>query len=352
MTTSDTAASAADNIRVGVIGIGRIATQAHLPVLAGHPRAQVTWVVNRTEDSAREAAERWGAKHWATDYRTLLDVDDLDAVDICLPGSLHADTSIAFLDRGVHALVEKPVALSLNDIGRMRQARDRGKAVLMVAENWPFSSAYQRAAQLLGRDGIGEILQLQARHESALRASPVAASEQVRGDRATLGYLFAAGIHSLNLARHLVGEITLVTGFATPATEGEYGLLDDDSVLATRFDTGAVGSFAFTGRSRHLGDRKLVFRAIADRGVVEFDVWSGCVTATIGGQQTTHAEEHPSMGYAEEIDHFLDCIRHQRTPLTSLEDQERTLASVLAAYRALQTATAVSPQVLLEGVRA
>lgn len=334
-------------LRVALIGAGRIARGAHVPAWAVNDEAELVWVVDNREEAARETAEEWKIPNWATDYRNLLSREEIDAVDICLPTVAHTEVTLAFLEQGCHVLLEKPVALSLEEVNTMRRAASRAGLTLMVAENWPFSSAMQRVTEIMINEEPWEPIMLQARHESALRLPSKETPKREMGDRHRLGYLFTAGIHTLNLARKLVGEFDAVTAYSTPAKAGPYYPLDDDLVLAARFRNGAVGSFSFTGRSRHLGERKLEFRLIADRGVIEFDVWSGRVQCTLEGTQTTYETENPSLGYVEEVAHFVECITTGKEPRTSAEDQLRTLAVVLGAYRSLETGSSVDPASLL-----
>lgn len=340
-----------DRLQVALVGAGRIAREAHLPVWAERPEVMLGWVVDTRQEAARETAEAWGIPRWTTDYREVLADDTVGAVDICTPAVTHAEICTAFLRRGCHVLVEKPAALYLSDLRDMQTAAEESGAVLMVAENWPFSSTARRVKEVLERPDPWEPLLLQAWHESALRLPPPVPPSREMGDRNWLGYLFAAGIHSLNLARYLVGEFASLAAFSTSAPSGPYYPLDDDVVVAARFSGGAIGSFSFTGRSRHVGERRLGFRLVADQGVVQFDVLTGRVEVHAGGEGRVDQEAAPSLGYEEEIDHFLRCIEAGEEPLTSARDQLRTLAAVVAAYQSLEKGTVVSPMALLEGDR-
>jgi len=330
-----------------LIGAGRIASGAHIPAWAANEGAELTWVVDNREEAAKETAEEWKIPNWTTDYRDLLSGDKVDAVDVCLPTIAHAEVTLAFLEKGCHVLLEKPVALYLGEVRAMRRAALRAGVTLMVAENWPFSTAMRRVTEIMNEGEPWVPIMLQARHESANRLPPEEPLPREVGDRNRLGYLFVAGIHSLNLARGLVGEFDAITAYATPTKAGPYYPMDDDLVIAARFQNGAVGSFSFTGRSRHLGERKLAFKLIADRGVIEFDVLSGRVQWTQDGTQNTFETETPSLGYAEEVAHFLECIETGKEPRTSAEDQMCTLAAVLGAYRSLETGGSVDPAALL-----
>jgi UDP-N-acetylglucosamine 3-dehydrogenase len=335
-------------LRVALIGAGQIGREAHLPAWAANDQAEVVWVVDNREEAARKTAKEWEIPNWSTDYREVLSSGGIDAVDLCLSTKAHAEASLLFLEGGCHVLVEKPVALSLDEAKAMRRAALETGRTLMVAENWPFSTAMRRVNEILSSGEPWEPIMLHASHESALRLPPTDEEQPY------LGYLFVAGTHTLNLARELVGEFGEITAYATPTEQGPHHPLDDDLVIAARFRNGAVGSFNFTGRSRHLGERKLEFKLIADRGVIEFEVWRGWVRCTVDGSRTTYEVHNeasgyvnPVLGYTEEVAHFVECVKEGKEPRTSAENQMRTLASVLAAYRSLETGGSVDPASLL-----
>jgi len=342
-------------LRVAIVGAGQIASGAHLPAWRRQPAVRLSWIVDSRRDQAMAMANRWGIEHYATDYRELLTRDDIDAVDICLPANLHGEASVQFLLAGKHVLVEKPVATTLADASRMKDAAEKSGCVAMVAENWPFASAPRRVLQLVLDGELGELFLLSATHLSGLslmaRAHPDMAS-----DLRFLGYLFAAGIHSVNLARVFMGEFASLTAYSTSVEPAEAGVIETDLVLAARFRNGGIGSFVMTGRSQHfrakeVEARRLGFDLYGEKGIARFDVLRGDVLWTNSqGVETVVHDPTPSMGYAEEVAHFVECITRGRQPLTSISDQALTLAAVLSAYRSLEEGTSVAPDIMLRHI--
>ncbi len=334
-------------IHIALVGAGRIADAAHLPAWKEQTDARVTLVVENHPERAEWIARKWEIPEWVTDYRTILERDDIHAVDLCLPPHLHAPVTEEFLARGKHVLVEKPMATNLDDARRMVMAAAGSEAVFMVAENWPFASSTRRVMDLIREGVLGELFFMKAHHESGLyidrgrETRPWVLNAKQSGG----GYLLDAGIHTINLARHLMGEYASLFAFATPGSPPD--ALEDDLVLAARFRSGKIASMCFTGRSRHLGERKLGFTLFGTGGVAEFDIWSGRVSWTSSGIQTDLEETEFSRGFREEIRHFLDCITSGGQPLTSAEQQIGTVAAALAIYQSLRERRPVDPAELL-----
>src|SRR5687767_14720347 len=120
---------ATNPIRVGVIGCGQIA-QHHLKEYAKLPPSDVKVVAaaDINETCARESADRFGIAHVYTDFRKLLERDDVDAVDVCLHNNFHRPITEAALRAGKHVYCEKPMAGSYRDAAAMLEtAKQTGR---------------------------------------------------------------------------------------------------------------------------------------------------------------------------------------------------------------------------------
>jgi len=120
-------------------------------------------VVGRDADKAAEAAARYGWEDSATDWREVIHRDDVDIVDICTPGHLHAEIAIEALKAGKHVLVEKPLANTIAEgtemVGAAVAARARG-VQSMVGFNYRRVPALAHARTLIADGRLGAIRQL------------------------------------------------------------------------------------------------------------------------------------------------------------------------------------------------
>ncbi|MGQ0543860.1 MAG: Gfo/Idh/MocA family protein [Betaproteobacteria bacterium] len=335
------------NVRVALIGAGRVAEWGHLPAWSDRADAGLAVVVEADARRRDEVAQRWQVPERAGDYRPLLERADIHAVDICLPNDLHAPVAEAFLLRGKHVLVEKPIATAIGDVRRLADAARRGGAVLMVAENWLFASSARRAKRLLDEGALGEVFLAKTHHEGGFYVEREKDPRRWMSDaaRAGGGYLIDAGIHAISLVRHLLGEFASVSAYAAPGVPPE--ALEEDVALSARLASGALASMHFTGRSRHLGERRLGVRLFGTRGIAELDIWSGRFSSTVQGVRTSVEEQGFSRGFRELVDHFLECVASGAEPLTSARRQIGSLATVLAAYRSAREGRSFDPAELL-----
>ncbi len=128
----------ADKIKTAVIGVGHLG-QAHARVHASLEHVELVAVCDINEDRGREIAERH-ATRFVRDYRELL--DQVEAASVATPTVNHCEISCAFLEAGVHVLVEKPIARSLDEADEMIRAAESKNLVLQAGHIERFNPAF------------------------------------------------------------------------------------------------------------------------------------------------------------------------------------------------------------------
>src|SRR6266536_4072620 len=138
----------AEPVRVALIGCGGIATAHLIGYDALHELGRIVVACDTDAESARRRAEETGAEP-ATDVAAVLERDDVEAVDLCLPHDLHEPVARAAAAAGKHVLVEKPIARDLAEADRMIAACAAAGVHLMVAHCQRFSADRQTAKRLV-----------------------------------------------------------------------------------------------------------------------------------------------------------------------------------------------------------
>jgi len=147
-------------LRIGIIGIGTYALGWHVPRLREIEGAEVVAVARRNAAALADAQKATGAAGAYTDWRELLAHPDLDAVIVATPHHAHAAPALAALERGLHVLVEKPMALTSQDAWAMVEAGAQANRTLMVAYNRRSMGCWRSAAQALRAGILGTIRQV------------------------------------------------------------------------------------------------------------------------------------------------------------------------------------------------
>ena len=153
-------------LRVAVIGAGWWAVENHLPVLSSRPDVEIRAVCGKGPVEVEQVAERFGVPI-ATEDHELLPWDALDAVVVCSPHSFHHEHAVAALDRGLHVMCEKPLAITATDAFDMVERAAEQEVVLLVPHGWQFLPQAVAARDWIRGGRIGRL-----EHVVAQMASP------------------------------------------------------------------------------------------------------------------------------------------------------------------------------------
>ena len=143
-------------IGLGVIGVGMASMTAHLPAVAAGDRFELVALLDRDRDMLAAAVARFGEVPAHTDLGAFLATPGLDAVVVATPPDSHLDLALACIDRGLHTLVEKPMARSVAECGRLVERAKAQRVVLAVGHEKRFHPTMARLAQLLADGQIGQ----------------------------------------------------------------------------------------------------------------------------------------------------------------------------------------------------
>lgn len=278
-------------VRVGLIGygfMGRTHSNAyrqvskffdidHTPVLQA--------CCARSEDKIKDFADNWGWESYETDWRKLIERDDIDLIDITTPNNSHHDIAIAAAEAGKMVLCEKPLAMNVAEGVAMTEAIEKAGVANMVWFNYRRVPSITLAKQLVDENRIGRPFHYRAQY---LQDWTIA--EDVPQGGATLWRLDAkvagSGVtgdllaHSIDSAIWLNGPITSVSAatetFIKERVHQETGEktkveIDDACMFLARFANGSMGTFE---SSRYARGRKNfnTFELNGEAGSVYFDL--------------------------------------------------------------------------------
>jgi predicted dehydrogenase len=334
-------------------------------------------LVGRHADRVEAAAAKWGWEETATDWRTLLDRDDIDVIDIVTPGDSHAEIAIAALEAGKHVMCEKPMSNTVEEALAMTAAAEAAakKGVLaMVGYTYRRVPAATFARDLVAAGKIGEVHQVRASYLQDWLVDPlVPRSWRLQKELAGSGALGDIGAHAIDLAQFVTGLSlssvsgtieTIVkerplegarSGIGGTAGEGFGAVTVDDVALFTgRFGNGALGTFEAT---RFSTGRKNALRleVSGSKGAISFDLEDlnslGFYDATAPGTEQGFTKiyvtepQHPYLsawwpaghmlgyehGFSHQAKDFVEAIVSGHQPTPSFADAlqvQRVLAAV------------------------
>ena len=261
-------------LRVAMVGAGFMGA-AHSQAWRTAPRffdlprrVEMAVLAGRDPERTRAAADRFGWAEHDTDWRRVVERDDVDLVDICAPGDAHAEIALAALAAGKHVLCEKPLANTVAEAEAMAaaaaEARERG-ALAMVGFTYRRVPAVTLARQLVADGAIGEVRQARAVYLQDWLADPDAPLTW-RLDRT------AAGSGALgDLGAHIVDAVQFVTGETVTAVSGTTRtFVAERPVLSS--SVGLTGTASATARGAVTVDDAALFTgALSGGGLATFE---------------------------------------------------------------------------------
>jgi predicted dehydrogenase len=311
---------------IGMVGyafMGRAHSQAWRNVASFFElplRPRMAAICGRDQAAVAAAATRLGWPAWETDWKRLVQRDDVDLVDVCTPGSSHAEISIAALEAGRHVLCEKPLANTVDEARAMAAAAERaatGGVRAMVGFNFRRVPAVALARQLVAAGRLGPIRHVRAAYLASHALDPeLPLAWRHQASEAGSGALGDLGAHAVDLAQHLAGDRiagvsalteTFVRERPLPGGGGARGpvTVDDAALFIARFGGGALGSFEATrlaaGHTEGLAVElngelgSVVWELGALNELRLFDATEEPATQGFGRIQVTRAE-HPYAG--------------------------------------------------------
>ncbi len=300
-----------------------------------------------TLQEAQQAAARYGYACACEGYEAVIARDDVQVVDVSTSDALHAQIAIAALRAGKHVICEKPMALTSEDARRMLEASNQTGAKAMIGFNYRFLPAVRLAKNLIDGGVIGKIYNFSGSYNQdsgAYDDLPVERVWYAAGSKGS-GVGLGIGSHLVDMARHLCGEITSVSGLAANhnpvrmSAQGPVQVTQEEELMAVAsFASGATGvlraSAVSTGRKNQLafeicGSRgSLVFTTEAPNFLQVFlkDTVERAVTGFTNVDVTQIDCDHPFMQYwwprghgigwehahINELAYFLDCIAQDK----------------------------------------
>lgn len=150
--------------RIGIIGVGWWGTVGHLEPLSQDPKTELVAVWSRTEEKAKERAERYGVPRYYTDHRQMVDECELDGVIIASTPNMHYEQARYALEHGLHVLMEKPFVLTAKHANTLQGIAQEKNVLLSVCHPALYHPAMAQAREAIGQGVLGDVLMISAIH--------------------------------------------------------------------------------------------------------------------------------------------------------------------------------------------
>ncbi len=242
-------------VRVGVIGTGGIAIR-QAQRLAELEDVEIVAGCDISEENLKKFAEKYEVPHTYKDFNEMVQLDEMDAITVCTPNYMHKEPTVAALKAGKHVMVEKPMAMNVQEAQAMVDAAEQSPGRLTMGFQYRLSPGAQALKRFVDAGQLGKVLfaRCQALRRRGIPSWGVFGRKELQGG----GPLIDIGVHIMECAHFLMGEPKPVAassqmftylGDRNPDAEAPWGAWDwetytveDLAIGLIRFDNGAVMS--------------------------------------------------------------------------------------------------------------
>jgi predicted dehydrogenase len=311
---------------IALLGCGYAAT-IHAKRLKAMPGV-ATYFASRDSAKAQSFAKKYGGAGAFGSYDDALRDPRIDAVAVLTPPNSHLELTLAALDAGKHAVVEKPPFFRAADFDTVAAAKERAGRRVLVAENYFYKPLAEALREVIASGALGEVRILTV---NALKRQAV---KDWRGDLAVSGggALYEGGIHWVNFFANLGMEVTGVQGFRPGG--GDLSA-ERSMVVAFTYAGGAVGTLYYSWEMPVLMKGLHLSALYGTDGVATFES-NGIFLSVRGRRRRLRGPAVGDIaGYAGMWRDFVPALTANREPRFDFEKARRDLALVEAAYRSL-----------------
>jgi predicted dehydrogenase len=335
-------------IKIGLIGCGRVAVNRHLPALKSLEEAEVVAAADVDETRLNHVTHTFRIEKRFVDYMAVLQDPAVEAVAICVPLQFHCEVALAALDAGKHVLLEKPLAISLDEADRLIGRAAKTDRKVLVGFNKRWHRLVRRAREIVRQGRLGQVHLVNTICSSGHDRRNIPAwrlRREVGG-----GNLIENGSHFYDMWHFLLqSDVEEVRAVSRSTEKGD----DEPGIVTARTSDGVVlncvlSDFLPDRNEIEIFGQDCVLRVSLHRfDGLEFIPLHSCA-GDVGNRlrnmarffkelpygilQARHGGDY-NASFRAQWQHFIDCIRRDIPVECTLEDGRRALQVALAAVK-------------------
>lgn len=297
-------------LRTVVIGLGYVAQNIHLPILftkkSIKERIKVVGIRAKTEESMKKTASKYKVDKLFSSLEEIAD-EKIDIAFVLSPKETHAEITKSLLQCGIDVFCEKPIATNLADAKKVVEIAKKHKRILMIGFNRRYAPVCQKAKEVFNENPPDVCFVEKNRPGTEYRAT------------------LENAIHMVDLMRYYCGEYEEVSGLSQ-YTDPYY---ETTTTAQIRFKNNSIGlllanrsSGQWLEKIELYGQNKTVIVDFPERVTIQYHDHEETIARTplaMGWAQATDR-----LGFEQEIEHFLECIKNRQIPITSGKEALKT----------------------------
>ncbi|NOU62472.1 hypothetical protein GC096_00235 [Paenibacillus sp. LMG 31461] len=332
-------------LRLAVVGLGRV-SKSHLPAVRElSDKIELTALVSRDASKAEQEASQWKGVKTYTSYEEALQDPNIDAFLLLLPHDLHAEYSIKALRVGKHVLVEKPMAMNVNEAEQMVAAAEESKSVLMIGQSRRFFRPVVESIHRIRANEIGKLININA---LLLAHMDKPATDWWKDDSKIGGFIIPLwGSHIIDYVIWAYDKMP-ISVYAQGHSNNPNWSGEDEVVISLNFGEGQMANLlmSFNAGARATDEEGLTGKRIWSTQNSIYDRYligsNGMMhlkdeyELTLNGEKQAECER-TNANFTWQLEEFADAIRENREPLASGREIIRVMKVMDACFESMRT---------------
>jgi scyllo-inositol 2-dehydrogenase (NAD+) len=323
-------------LKIGLIGVGRLGRLYSRYFLGRISGARLAAVADIDGEIAKSFATDNNVPQWHTNYRDILLGDSVDAVVVAATTQAHKDIVVDSAHAGKAIFCEKPLSLSIDEALEMKATIEQTKAFFQLGFMRRFDKGYAAAKRSIDDGAIGDPIVFKSSSRDPFRPSLEYLDPHNSG-----GLFTDCGIHDIDLARWLIGEIESVYSIGGVLAYPEMSEIGDvDNAITTlKFETGPIGVIDLSRSGVYGYDIRT--EILGTTGTLKIGYLRETPLIVLTKNGVTHDTvpyfmERFEQAYVAQLQNFVDNVLKEKEPPITCDDGIAALRVTLAATRSLK----------------
>lgn len=329
------------HLNVGVVGLGRLGSLYAEYLAYQIPRSSVVAIADADTERAKKIGNKLNIEMVFSDYRDMLEMDNLEAVVITTPTSTHKKMVINASEKGKIIFCEKPLSISLEDAADMKEVVQKNGSFFHMGFMRRFDPGYAAAKEKIEKGEIGEPIVFKSVSRDPYRPSLEYADPQKSG-----GLFLDMGIHDFDLARWYMGEISEIYSIANVLAYPEMESIGDvdNSMSTLTFENGKIGTVDLSRSGVYGYDIRT--EILGTEGTIQIGYLRETPITVLKKNDVSHDTvpyfmERFEKAYIAQLKDFVEKAYNRQEPSVSIEDGELALISGHAATESYRVGSPV-----------
>jgi len=340
-------------LKVGIIGVGKIAKIFHLPSWHEQSKCKVVAISDADKEQLEKVSKKWSIDNCFNSYKELLKLKDIDIVTVATPNIYHAPQTIAALNSKKHVIVEKPFAVTLKDAEKMLAAAKRNRRLLMCAQHQRFRNVTIAARNIIKAKPLGDIYHVRALGIKRRVVPPQRSFIERKYSGG--GPVFDLGAHLLDVAWWLMGcpafrKVYGITQMRLGRLKNIKGACGEWSRDKFDIEDWGAGIYKFSGGKTLYLEVSYLLNQNEDNMSIQFCGTKGglrwpalILTRNYKGKPRNEVIDPgpDNLASRRQISHFVECVRENKEPLVKPQESVEVVKMLEKLYKSNRTGEAL-----------